>query len=173
MIHMRVLVTAASKYGSTAEIGRVIGEVLSASGLDVVVREPAAVSGLAEFDAVVLGSGVYAGRWLAPARALVDRSASELSAREVWLFSSGPVGDPPKPEAEAPEAASHVARTGAQDHRVFAGRLSKADLSLPEKLLVGALRAPEGDFRPWDDIRAWATEIAATLKSREHVTAAS
>jgi hypothetical protein len=27
------------------------------------------------------------------------------------------------------------------------------------------VRAPEGDFRQWDDIRAWAAEIATALKA--------
>ena len=31
-------------------------------------------------------------------------------------------------------------------------------------MILTAVRAPEGDFRPWDDIRAWAGEIAAALK---------
>lgn len=170
---MRVLVTAASRYGSTAQIARVIGEVLAGSGLDVVVREPAEVGTLNEFDAVVVGSAVYAGRWLEPARALVDRSTAELAACDVWLFSSGPIGDPPKPDAESPEAAVLMGRTTAHEHRVFPGRLARSELSLPERLLVTALRAPEGDFRPWDDIRAWAAQIAGALNARHPATAAS
>ncbi len=170
---MRVLVTAASRYGSTAEIARVIGEVLAGSGLDVVVREPDHVRGLEEFDAVVLGSAVYAGRWLEPARALVDRSTAVLAAREVWLFSSGPIGDPPKPDAESPEAAVLMGRTTAREHRVFPGRLAKSELSLPERLLVTALRAPEGDYRPWDEVRAWAAGIAAILTARQPAPAAT
>jgi menaquinone-dependent protoporphyrinogen oxidase len=170
---MRVLVTAASRYGSTAEIANVIGEVLAASGLDAVVREPAKVHAIAEFDAVVLGSAVYAGRWLEPARNIVDRMAAELTARDVWLFSSGPIGDPAKPDVESPEAAVLVSRTSAHEHRVFPGRLARSELSLPEKLLVAALRAPEGDFRPWDEIRAWASGIAGVLTARQPVPAAS
>ena len=169
---MRVLVTAASRYGSTAEIAGVIGEVLAASGLDVVLREPAEVDSVAEFDAVVLGSAVYAGRWLEPARKIVDRMAAELTTRDVWLFSSGPLGDPPKPDAESPEVAVLVSRTAAHDHRVFPGRLAKSDLSLPERLLVAALRAPEGDFRPWDEIRTWASEISGVLAARQPTSVA-
>jgi menaquinone-dependent protoporphyrinogen oxidase len=169
---MRVLVSAASRYGSNAQIARVIGEVLAGSGLDVVVREPAEVESVAQFDAVVLGSAVYAGRWLDPARKMVDRMAAELAARDVWLFSSGPIGEPPKPDAESPEAAVLMGRTTAHEHRVFAGRLAKSELSLPERLLVTALRAPDGDFRPWDDIRAWAAQIAGALNARHPATAA-
>lgn len=170
---MRVLVTAASKYGSTAEMADVIGQVLADSGLDVVLREPVDVDSVAEFDAVVLGSAVYTGRWLEPARSIVDRMAAELTARDVWLFSSGPIGDPPKPDMDSPEAAVLADRVRAHGHRTFAGRLVRSELSLAERLLVTALRAPEGDFRPWADIRAWATEIAGALNARQPVPAVS
>ena len=31
---------------------------------------------------------------------------------------------------------------------------------------MAAVRAPEGDFRPWDEIEAWADEIAAALEAQ-------
>jgi menaquinone-dependent protoporphyrinogen oxidase len=43
---------------------------------------------------------------------------------------------------------------------VFAGKLDKSRLSFPEKALVVAFRATEGDFRDWDEIAGWAAEIA-------------
>jgi len=38
-------------------------------------------------------------------------------------------------------------------------------LGLGEKVILKAVRAPEGDFRPWDDVREWARGIAAALKA--------
>ena len=46
------------------------------------------------YDAVIIGSAVYTGHWLAPAKDLVYRYLDVLASRPVWLFSSGPVGDP-------------------------------------------------------------------------------
>jgi menaquinone-dependent protoporphyrinogen oxidase len=57
------------------------------------------------------------------------------------------------------------------DQRVFAGRLTQSELSLPERLVVRAGHAPYGDFRPWDDIADWATEIGRYLRA-ESVEAA-
>ena len=94
---MRVLVTAATKYGATTEIAAAIAEVLGDHGLEATVFPPDQVEGVDGYDAVVVGSAVYAGHWLKPARELVDRLDSELAKRPVWLFSSGPVGDPPSP----------------------------------------------------------------------------
>ena len=53
--------------------------------------------------------------------------------------------------------------TGTRGHRVFAGKLDKAMLGFPERAIVGALRAPYGDFRDRDEIRSWAEEIADSL----------
>lgn len=167
---MKVLVTAASKHGATAEIAAEIGETLrnalrDTGGEEVVVdvRPVEQVGSVEGYDAVVLGSAVYAGHWLKPARELVDRQAGALAARPVWLFSSGPIGDPPKPEEEPVDAAGIREATGAREHRVFAGKLDKQTLGFGEKAVVLALRAPEGDFRDREAIRAWARDIAAGL----------
>ncbi len=162
---MRVLVTAATKYGATGEIAQAIGDVLAEVGLDIAVIPPEEVGTVEEYDAVILGSAVYAGHWMKPAKELVDRSASVLAARPVWLFSSGPVGDPPKPEEDPVDVAEIAQATKARGHRVFPGKIVKKHLSFPEKAIVLALRVQEGDFRNWAEIRGWASEIADALRS--------
>lgn len=160
---MKVLVSAASRHGATADIAKAIGETLEAAGLEVAVLPPDTVSSLAGFDAVVLGSGVYVGHWMEPAKDLVERFGGELSSRPVWLFSSGPIGDPPKPEEDPVDLPELMEATGARGHRLFSGLVDKSRLGLGEKVILAAVRAPEGDYRPWDEIRAWADEIAAAL----------
>jgi menaquinone-dependent protoporphyrinogen oxidase len=160
---MRVLVTAATKYGATTEIAAAIAEVLGDHGLEATVLPPDQVEGVDGYDAIVVGSAVYAGHWLKPARELVDRLNSELANRPVWLFSSGPVGDPPKPEEDPVDVADLLAATDAREHRVFAGKLVRKQLSFPERAIVSALRVPEGDFRVWTEIRQWAAGIADAL----------
>jgi menaquinone-dependent protoporphyrinogen oxidase len=155
------LVTVASKHGATAEIGDAIARELEAAGHSVTSTLPQDVADVTGFDRVVIGSAVYAGRWQKAARELVDRLGSDLAGRAVWLFSSGPVGDPPKPDADPVDVAAIVESTAALGHRLFAGRLDPALLNFGERAIVTALRAPAGDFRDWDEIRAWALEIAA------------
>jgi len=162
---VRVLVTAASKHGATAEIADRIGAGLRAGlpAADVTVRPPDEVTDVDGYDAVVLGSAVYAGRWLAPARDLATDHRARLGSVPVWLFSSGPVGDPPKPAEDPADAAAMVAATGARAHVTFAGKLDRHGLGFGERALVAALRAPTGDFRDWAAIDAWAGDIAAAL----------
>jgi menaquinone-dependent protoporphyrinogen oxidase len=162
---MKILVTAASRHGATAEIARAIGGVLTDAGIEADVRPPEEVASVAAYDGVVLGSGVYAGRWLDPARKLVDREAASLATRPVWLFSSGPLGDPPKPVEEPPEVAAIQARTHAIDHRVFAGSLDRARLGVVEKAIISVVRAPDGDFRSWEAVTEWASGIARRLQA--------
>jgi menaquinone-dependent protoporphyrinogen oxidase len=163
---MRVLIAAATRHGATAEIAQVIGDALRERGLDPTVLEPEQVDSVDGYDAVVLGSAVYAGHWLKPARELVARCGDALAARPVWLFSSGPVGDPPKPEEDPVDVAEVVATTRAREHRVFAGKLVRRQLAFPERAIVSALRVPEGDFRDWAAITEWAAGIATALRTR-------
>jgi menaquinone-dependent protoporphyrinogen oxidase len=160
---MGLLVTAATRYGATAELAAAIAEVLGEHGLEATVLPPDQVQEVDGYDAVVVGSAVYAGHWLKPARELVDRLGGELASRPVWLFSSGPVGDPPKPEEDPVDVADLLAATGAPEHRIFAGRLARNQLSFPERAIVSALRVPEGDFPDWTEIRRWAAGIADAM----------
>jgi menaquinone-dependent protoporphyrinogen oxidase len=159
---MRVLVTAASRHGSTAEIAAVIAAVLRTADIEADVRDPATVSSLAGYDAVILGSAVYAGHWLEPAMAFVRRFRIELPELPVFLFSSGPIGDPPKPTRDSVDLAALDDSTGAIDHQVFAGRVTRSQLNVFERLVTVVVHV-DGDFRPWDDIADWAKEIARFL----------
>ena len=163
---MKVLVSAASRHGATSEIAVAIADALGSQGLEAVVRPPDEVASLAEYDGIVLGSGVYAGRWLGPARQLIERELAVLVTKPVWLFSSGPLGDPPRPEEDPEDLALLLKRTHAVGHRTFAGRIDKRQLGIAEKAIFAVVRAPEGDFRPWPAIDDWASEIAGALQAR-------
>ena len=93
---MRVLVTAASKHGSTAQIAEVIADVVSSSGHDVVVEDPSSVHELGAFDASVVGSAVYAGHWMGTAREFagrIDRSRLGFGERALVRAQKVPEGD--------------------------------------------------------------------------------
>ena len=161
---MTALVTAASRHGSTAEIAEAIAKTLNEHGVQADVRRLEDVHGLDAYDAVVLGSAVYMGRWLEPAREFVGARHTELQAGRTWLFSSGPIGDPPRPTAaEAVDVEEIVALTTPREHRLFGGKIDRSRLGFGERAMMRAVRAPEGDFRDWDEIRLWAEEIAEAL----------
>lgn len=163
---MRILVTVASRHGATREIGTVVADVLRAAGHDVDELEPDDVGTVEPYAAVVLGSAVYAGRLGAGLRDLVERQAGQLTARPVWLFWSGPVGNPLSPPTTPDDVGVLAARSGARSPQVFGGRLDRRTLGLAERALVALIDAEQGDFRDLDEVRAWAGGIAQDLAPR-------
>jgi len=162
---MKVLVTAESLHGATAEIARAIADRLLSRGLEVDFAPPHEVTSVESYDAVVLGSAIYMGHWLAPATEFVEREQVPLRQRPVWLFSSGPIGDPPMPPPEQTARNLEGIReaTNAIDHRVFPGDLDRSNLGVAERVAAVIVRSPQGDYRPWHEIDAWAEIIADKL----------
>ncbi len=160
---MRVLVTAASKHGATAEIAQAIATELTAQGIAAEARAITDVATLEGYDAVILGSAVYVGKWMSEAKDFVAAHADELRRRPVWLFSSGPLGITPKPTEDPVDMAPMMEATGAREHRLLVGSLDRAKLGMGERIVVRAVHAPYGDFRDPATIREWAHHIAAQL----------
>lgn len=165
---MHVLVSGGSRYGSTAEIAQVIAKMLQSSGFTVTVAVPGEVGPLAPFDAAVLGSAVYTGHWLAPALKLAHRVGTELPGRPIWLFSSGPVGNPTrklvqKMWADPVDLPGVLKVTGARAPRMFAGKLDRHSLAGLQRAVLFFFRGLEGDFRDWPAIRSWAQSVADEL----------
>lgn len=170
---MAILVSVESRHGATEQIGRRVAQLLIDAGWPVDVVPPAEVTEVTPYTAVIVGSAVYGGSWLAPAREFVERFAIELRERPVWVFSSGPIGDPPKPIGDPAGVAPLVRLIGARGHGIFAGRLVDAELGIAEKLMTRAVRAPYGDFRNWRAVDAWAGEIIRALDAERPVAASA
>jgi menaquinone-dependent protoporphyrinogen oxidase len=168
---MNVLVVYASKRGSTAEIAEAIAETLRQSGLSVDCIEAGKVSSVDSYDAVVLGSAVYMKRWRGDAKHFLRKHDEELSQHQLWVFSSGPVGDP-KSESdsdpswlEPPKIIEQVVRLGAREHIVFGGRLPVDPRGPIERTMVKNIPPEYHDRRDWAEIRAWAAGIASELRA--------
>jgi menaquinone-dependent protoporphyrinogen oxidase len=165
----RVLVAYGTKHGATAEIADAIGRTLSAAGFEVDVQRARRVRSLDRYRAVVLGSAVYAARWRSDAARLLRHK--ELRTRDLWLFSSGPVG-----EARGdPEQLDRVTRPkrvqraaadlGAHAHVVFGGMVAD-DAGFIRKKIARRIAPELRDRRDWGAIEAWAQSVAATLSGR-------
>ena len=166
---MRVAVIYGSRLGAARGIAERIAERLGESGLDVQVEAAERLARLPGSDAYVVGSGVYGQHWMKQAAALVRQSEEVLSARPVWLFSVGPLGQWAKSSApvEPREIAGFRRAIRPIDHRVFAGAFDRSavdgsDLGLVERL-VSRRFLPEGDFRDWAAIDSWTDGIARHL----------
>lgn len=172
---MTVLVVYASKHGATRQIAERIAATLTASGQSADVRATEDVGDLGAYDAFVIGAAAYYGHWLKSATEFARAHKSLLAERPVWLFSSGPLGTEtidehghnPSESAVPKELSDLQEATRARGHHVFFGALDPDGLTLPERTLrrlpAGRALLPEGDFRNWEDIDAWACEVAGEL----------
>ena len=161
----RALVAYGSKYGATAGIAEAIGTTLREHGLEADVRSAADVDRIDGYDAVVVGGGLYVGRWHGDAVGFLRRFEDELIDRPTWLFSSGPTGGTPKAELELhdvlarqPGPPGNVAKIAGRirprGHRIFGGRAG-SDMGG-----IFARWIPKGDWRDFEAVRAWAATIA-------------
>lgn len=158
---MTVLVTYASKHGSTQGIAEAIGERLRGRGLDAEVRPVREVKGLEPYDTVVLGSAVYLGAWMKEAQAFLDRHEAALREVPLWLFSSGPTAaDQGMDLAVSVKTRERLDALGARDHHLFRAALDAKRLNLLERTAIKAAKQPLGDFRNWNDVQRWADSIA-------------
>jgi len=162
----KILVAYASRYGSTMEVAEAVGETLTGRGaeVDVLSAKEATAAGVdvSSYGMVVIGSPVYAGKWLGDALEFVKKHADALQTVPVAIFSVGltMTEDTPENREKMAEAAAGVTdlvspvATG-----MFAGKLVYKALNLPMRLIIKAMKSPEGDFRNWDAIREWGNSL--------------
>jgi menaquinone-dependent protoporphyrinogen oxidase len=160
----RVLVAFATKMGSNAQIADVIVEVLREAGLEADAVPVRDAHDIEAYDAVVLGSALYAAHWQRDAHRFVRRRKEVLRTKPLWLWSSGPL-DRALARQDLPPAANVIEIMGDvpfRAHRTFGGRLDPDTPGVEEQVLR---THPIGDFRDWEAIRAYAASIARELPS--------
>jgi menaquinone-dependent protoporphyrinogen oxidase len=156
-----ILVAYASRYGSTREVAESIGATLRERLLRVDVRPVAEVEDLGEYGGVVLGGGIYMGRWHRDARRFAQRFEDELAALPVAVFALGPVDD--EPEHVAGSEKQFQAALEKLPVEPFAAHLFGGAID-PRKLRFPFNHMPAADVRDWDEVRAWAEELAGRFE---------
>lgn len=156
----RVLVVYATKHGSTAGIAAAIAEGLAEAGLRVEQETVDRIASVDRYDAVILGSAVYRGRWLREADEFGRRLSGSLAGRATWLFSSGPLDHTTAEHNVQPpsDVADLALRIRARGHVWFGGALTGDDAGFVERVMIR--RGSGGDFRDLDAVTRWAREIA-------------
>lgn len=158
----RVLIAYATKMGSNAQVAEAIAEELRAADYEVTVLPAREARDLTPFDAVVLGSALYAAHWQREANRFIARGRDILRTKAIWLWSSGPL-DRQLASKDLPPAdnvLAIMAEIPFRAHRTFGGLLDPLNPAVDEQILR---THPVGDFRDWERIRAYAREIAGEL----------
>jgi menaquinone-dependent protoporphyrinogen oxidase len=158
----RVLITYATRTGSTGEVAQAIGEVLRDRGFAVDVSLVTRGLPVEDYQAVVLGSAVRMGCWLPEAIEFVTAHAYALQRVPVATFTVhlNNTGDDAQSVANR-RAYLDLVRPVLQPvaEIYLSGAVDPTQLSVLERVMLRAVQAPPGDYRDWDKIRAWAESI--------------
>ena len=158
----KVLVAYATKAGSTGEVAEAIGQALCAGGAAVEVKPVKEVSDVSGYAGVVVGSAIRMGQWLPEAVKFVETHQEALSQVPVAYFAvCMTLAEDTEENRRTVAAYLDKVREMVQpvDVGLFAGTMDYSKLSFVFRLVIKAMKAPEGDFRNWDAIRDWATNL--------------
>jgi len=162
----KILLAYASKCGATGEVAEAIGQVLCDGGAVVDVRLAKDVTDVSGYRAVVVGGAIRVGQWLSEATKFVETHRDALSRVPVAYFAVClTMKDDTEENRRTVAAYLDPVREMVQPVEVglFAGAMNYSKLALPMRLMMKAIKSPEGDFRDWDSIRAWAASVQPTL----------
>ena len=168
----RILVTYASRTGSTAEVAEAIGKTLAESGAQVDVQAMNAVKDLSMYQAVVAGSAIRGSKWLPEAMQFIQTHRSKLVQKQFAMFTVCITMAMTNAEKYRAGVAGWVAPVRALvkplDEGYFAGMLDFNKLpvnwdTLMLRLTVALGIFPRGDHRDWNAIRNWAKGLKFVL----------
>ena len=163
----KVLVVYGTGSGCTIGVAQQIGKTLSERGATVEVVAATAAPDPAGYDAVVVGSGVRAGNWHGPVKSWVCDNAAALKEVPVAFFTAclTLATDPSKRDEVRAYTDPVIKESGVEpvDIGLFAGWNEPKKFNFLERTILKMMKSPEGDFRDFDAIGAWAAETAPKL----------
>lgn len=167
-MQLTLLVTYATRNGSTEEVAQAIAESLRETVATVDVLPIQKVHSPRRYDAIVLGAPLYMTRLHKDARRFLSEHRNELMHIPVALFVLGPVRNDEKDWAGArTQVAKELARfpwLKPVAQQILGGKFDPAHLGFPFRLIPPLRKMKPSDVRDWPAIRAWAGSLATTLQ---------
>ena len=168
----KILITYASRFGSTASMAEAIGKTLAENGAQVDVLPVRDVMDISTYRAVVAGSAINGGEWLPEAMQLMETYRAELARKPFVAFlvcmtlTMHNAGQYRSHEAAWLEPVRRLVRPVSEG--LYAGALDiKRIPSFSDRLkfrlsvFFGVWK--EGDHRNWQAIQSWAVEMKTLL----------
>lgn len=158
-----VLVTYATRYGSTKEVAEKIAATLWENGLTVDIQPFKNVKTLNNVAAVVMGAPLQMFRWHKDAIGFLTRFRKELCEVPVAVFALGPFHDE---ESEWQEVRKELDKELANfpwfapvSISIVGAKYDPASLGFPFSMIPALKQIPAVDIRNWDAIKIWAKEL--------------
>ena len=153
----KILVTYATRAGSTFEVAVLVAEALRTAGATVDVKYVRAVHELKGYDAVVIGSAIRMGQWLPEAVELVKANRETLSRipTAYFLVSGFLREDSPEMRQRALTYLDPV-RTILEPVSIglFAGKMDFSKMDWIDRSIAEAVSSSQRDWRNWGAIRS-------------------
>lgn len=168
----KILVTYASRSGSTAGVAEAIAKTLTEGGAQVDVMPIQNVEDVSAYQAVVVGSAIRGARWLPEAIKFIRTHQSTLRSKPFAMFTVCITLAMSNTEKYRSAVAGWVAPVRAlvrpTSEALFAGMLDFKKLpfnwkTLQLRLTVALGIFPRGDHRDWEAIRIWAENLKPLL----------
>ena len=168
----KILVTYASRAGSTAEVAQAIGKTLSEGGAQVDVLPMNDVKDLYAYQAVVAGSAIRGSKWLPEAVQFMRAHQSTLRHIPFAMFTVCITLAMSNAEQYRSAVRGWVAPmrdlVQPRSEGLFAGMLDFSKLpfnwdTLMLRLTVAFGIFPRGDHRDWKAIHSWAESLKPIL----------
>jgi menaquinone-dependent protoporphyrinogen oxidase len=167
----RILVTYATRAGSTFEVAVVVAEALRAAGATVDVKYVAAVHEVKGYDAVVVGSAIRMGQWLPEAVEFVKAHRDALShiPTAYFLVSGFLREDTPEMRQRALAYLDPVRKILEPiSIGLFAGKMDYSKMDWTDRSIAEAVSSAQGDWRNWEAIRNWAHDLSRLVVSQSN-----
>jgi menaquinone-dependent protoporphyrinogen oxidase len=158
----RILVTYATKAGSTAEIAARIGEHLSSRGFDVDVINVKSKPDPKDYQTVLLGSCIRMGGWLPEMMDYIKANQFALNSTQAALFTVHMLnaGDDQTSKAARIAYMDKVrALLPATEEVYFMGAMDFSKISMLDRFISKMVKAEESDQRNWDKIKDWSETL--------------
>lgn len=163
----RALVVYGTKTGCTAGVAEAIAQGLRESGVDADVVRAEEKPDPQRYEAVIVGSGVRAGLWHAHVKQWLVGHAPALKERPLAMFTVCLTmhSDPDRADTVRGYTDLLLTETGLVpvDIGLFPGMNLPSTQPLPERLIMRAMKAPEGDFRDMEAAADWGRTVAPAL----------
>jgi menaquinone-dependent protoporphyrinogen oxidase len=163
---IKLLITYASKCGSTADIAKSMGNVLVEKGCEVDILPVNEVKSIDDYAGILVGSAVRVGAWLPEAVEFVKINQSAMQKIPTAIFTVHGLN---WENTSASEALRKNYTNAVKllispiDEVFFAGKIDYTTMTFLEKMLCKAVKAVEEDRRNWGLINSWAAEIPNIL----------
>jgi menaquinone-dependent protoporphyrinogen oxidase len=164
----KILITYASKCGSTGEVAEAIGKTLVQNGAQVDVYPLKKVTRLSDYQGFFVGSAIRVAKWLPEATDFVSENRAILQSVPTAYFTvcMTLAEDTPANRVKAAGFLAPVRTVLAPAAEgYFAGKVDPHRLSFLENIMLKAKDVPRGDFRAWDRITSWAQDTYTQLYS--------